>query len=93
MHEGQQLIRDRHDGLAFLVVQVSEQAKPMRNRSPASFRLLRPASRNGASTLMAYPNCNGWKNYQDLADWAHCIVDTRNAMAPVKGASGKVWKA
>jgi UDP-N-acetyl-D-glucosamine dehydrogenase len=32
-------------------------------------------------------------NYQELADWAHCIVDTRNAMAPVKGASGKVWKA
>ncbi len=32
-------------------------------------------------------------NYQDLADWARCIVDTRNAMAPVKGASGKVWKA
>jgi UDP-N-acetyl-D-glucosamine dehydrogenase len=32
-------------------------------------------------------------NYQDLADWAHCIVDTRNAMAPVKGTSGKVWKA
>jgi UDP-N-acetyl-D-glucosamine dehydrogenase len=32
-------------------------------------------------------------NYQDLADWAHCIVDSRNAMAPVKGASGKVWKA
>jgi UDP-N-acetyl-D-glucosamine dehydrogenase len=32
-------------------------------------------------------------NYQDLADWAHCIVDTRNAMAPVKGVSDKVWKA
>ena len=32
-------------------------------------------------------------NYQELADWAHCIVDTRNAMAPVKGTSGKVWKA
>jgi len=32
-------------------------------------------------------------NYQDLADWAHSIVDTRNAMAPVTGASGKVWKA
>ena len=32
-------------------------------------------------------------NYQELADWAHCIVDTRNAMAPVKGSSGKVWKA
>src|SRR5947208_5306209 len=32
-------------------------------------------------------------NYQDLADWAHCIVDTRNAMASVNGASNKVWKA
>jgi UDP-N-acetyl-D-glucosamine dehydrogenase len=32
-------------------------------------------------------------NYQELGDWAHCIVDTRNAMAPVKGVSGKVWKA
>jgi UDP-N-acetyl-D-glucosamine dehydrogenase len=32
-------------------------------------------------------------NYQELADWAHCIVDTRNAMASVKVAAGKVWKA
>jgi len=32
-------------------------------------------------------------NYQELADWAQCVVDTRNAMAPVKGVSGKVWKA
>ena len=32
-------------------------------------------------------------NYQELGDWAQCIVDTRNAMAAVKGASGKVWKA
>src|ERR1043166_7631225 len=32
-------------------------------------------------------------NYQELADWAHCIVDTRNAMAGTKVASGKVWKA
>jgi UDP-N-acetyl-D-glucosamine dehydrogenase len=32
-------------------------------------------------------------NYQELGDWAQCIVDTRNAMAPVKGVSGKVWKA
>ena len=31
-------------------------------------------------------------NYQELADWAQCIVDTRNAMAPVKGVSSKVWK-
>jgi UDP-N-acetyl-D-glucosamine dehydrogenase len=32
-------------------------------------------------------------NYQELADWAHCIVDTRNAMAGIPVASGKVWKA
>jgi UDP-N-acetyl-D-glucosamine dehydrogenase len=32
-------------------------------------------------------------NYQELADWAPCIVDTRNAMAGVSAASGKVWKA
>jgi UDP-N-acetyl-D-glucosamine dehydrogenase len=32
-------------------------------------------------------------NYQDLADWAHCIVDTRNAMSGTHIRSGKVWKA
>src|SRR6266478_351980 len=32
-------------------------------------------------------------NYHELGDWAKCIVDTRNAMAPVKVAAGKVWKA
>jgi UDP-N-acetyl-D-glucosamine dehydrogenase len=32
-------------------------------------------------------------NYQELGDWAQCIVDTRNAMATVRGAAGKVWKA
>jgi UDP-N-acetyl-D-glucosamine dehydrogenase len=32
-------------------------------------------------------------NYQDLADWAHCIVDTRNAMSGIHPLSGKVWKA
>ena len=31
-------------------------------------------------------------NYQELADWAPLIVDTRNAMASVKVAPGKVWK-
>src|SRR5213595_627649 len=31
-------------------------------------------------------------NYHELGDWAHCIVDTRNAMAPVQVAPGKVWK-
>ena len=32
-------------------------------------------------------------NYQELADWAPCIVDARNAMAAVRVAPGKVWKA
>jgi UDP-N-acetyl-D-glucosamine dehydrogenase len=32
-------------------------------------------------------------NYQELADWAECIVDTRNVMATVKVSSDKVWKA
>jgi UDP-N-acetyl-D-glucosamine dehydrogenase len=32
-------------------------------------------------------------NYQELADWAQCIVDTRNAMAAVQVTSGQVWKA
>jgi UDP-N-acetyl-D-glucosamine dehydrogenase len=31
--------------------------------------------------------------YDELAEWAHCIVDTRNAMAGVPVAAGKVWKA
>ncbi len=32
-------------------------------------------------------------NYRELADWAQCIVDTRNAMAGVQVAAGKIWKA
>lgn len=32
-------------------------------------------------------------NNQELADWAQVIVDTRNAMADVKVAPGKVWKS
>jgi UDP-N-acetyl-D-glucosamine dehydrogenase len=32
-------------------------------------------------------------NYQELADWSPCIVDTRNAMAVVKTRPGQVWKA
>ena len=32
-------------------------------------------------------------NYQELAEWCPCIVDTRNAMAPVKTEPGQVWKA
>ena len=32
-------------------------------------------------------------NYQELADWASCIIDTRNIMATFKTNPGQVWKA
>jgi UDP-N-acetyl-D-glucosamine dehydrogenase len=32
-------------------------------------------------------------NYQELADWARCIVDTRNVMAAFQIPGGKIWKA
>jgi UDP-N-acetyl-D-glucosamine dehydrogenase len=32
-------------------------------------------------------------NYQELADWAHCIIDTRNAMAGITARPNQVWKA
>ncbi|MDB6169017.1 MAG: wbpA 1 [Verrucomicrobia bacterium] len=32
-------------------------------------------------------------NYQELADWAPCIIDTRNAMNAIKTKAGQVWKA
>ena len=32
-------------------------------------------------------------NYQELADWCSCIVDTRNAMAAIKTKPEQVWKA
>jgi UDP-N-acetyl-D-glucosamine dehydrogenase len=32
-------------------------------------------------------------NYQELADWAPCVVDTRNAMLALKTKAGQVWKA
>jgi UDP-N-acetyl-D-glucosamine dehydrogenase len=32
-------------------------------------------------------------DYRQLAEWAPCIVDTRNAMAGINTAMGQVWKA
>jgi UDP-N-acetyl-D-glucosamine dehydrogenase len=32
-------------------------------------------------------------NYQELADWCPCVVDTRNAMSAITTKSGQVWKA
>lgn len=32
-------------------------------------------------------------NYRELAQWADCIIDTRNAMAGIESRPGQVWKA
>ena len=32
-------------------------------------------------------------NYQELADWSPCIVDTRNAMSGIKTKPEQIWKA
>ncbi len=32
-------------------------------------------------------------NYQELADWSKCIVDSRNVMAKIQTSPGQVWKA
>src|SRR2546421_4083002 len=32
-------------------------------------------------------------NYRELADWADCVVDTRNAMAEIPQSKARVWKA
>lgn len=32
-------------------------------------------------------------NYSELADWANCIVDTRNVMSGIPAARMKLWKA
>ena len=32
-------------------------------------------------------------NYRQLAEWADCIVDSRNAMAGVETKPGQLWKA
>jgi UDP-N-acetyl-D-glucosamine dehydrogenase len=32
-------------------------------------------------------------NYQELANWSDCIIDTRNALACIKTRPGQVWKA
>jgi UDP-N-acetyl-D-glucosamine dehydrogenase len=32
-------------------------------------------------------------NYQELADWSACIIDTRNAMSGIETKPGQLWKA
>jgi UDP-N-acetyl-D-glucosamine dehydrogenase len=47
----------------------------------------------GSFDLVLIATNHGSVNYQELGDWAQCIVDTRNAMAAVETEQGKVWKA
>ena len=32
-------------------------------------------------------------NYEQLAKWSRCIIDTRNAMSKIQVQNGLVWKA
>jgi UDP-N-acetyl-D-glucosamine dehydrogenase len=32
-------------------------------------------------------------NYQELADWSDCIIDSRNAMIGINLKAGQLWKA
>ena len=43
--------------------------------------------------LVVIATAHSCVNYQELGNWAQCIVDTRNLTASVEVASGKVWKA
>jgi UDP-N-acetyl-D-glucosamine dehydrogenase len=43
--------------------------------------------------LVVIATAHACVNYQELASWSKCIVDTRNAMATVQVAQEKVWKA
>ena len=47
----------------------------------------------GGFDLAVVATAHACVDYQQLADWSHCIVDTRNAMAAVTAPEGKVWKA
>jgi UDP-N-acetyl-D-glucosamine dehydrogenase len=47
----------------------------------------------GAFDLVLIATNHRCVNYAELANWANCIVDSRNAMAGIAAAEGKVWKA
>ncbi len=47
----------------------------------------------GSFDVVLISTNHGCFDYGELAAWARCIVDTRNAMARVKTAPGQVWKA
>ena len=47
----------------------------------------------GAFDLVVISTAHACVNYDELAEWASCIVDTRNVMSGLDAAAGKVWKA
>ena len=47
----------------------------------------------GSFDVVLIATNHGSVNYRELADWAGCIVDTRNAMSGIKLPPNKVWKA
>ena len=47
----------------------------------------------GAFDLVLISTAHKAVKYQELADWARIIVDTRNAMSGMKAKPGQVWKA
>ena len=56
------------------------------------------SNRGGQSTIASFDlvliaTNHSTINYYDLGKWSRCIVDTRNAMAPVPKPAGKVWRA
>jgi len=69
--------------------------KPTREHSHWTSKKSVPWNREAIETfdVVLIATNHACVNYQELADWAHRIVDTRNAMASVKVEPGKVWKA
>jgi UDP-N-acetyl-D-glucosamine dehydrogenase len=69
--------------------------KPTREHSEFAGRKSVDWSRSAIETfdVVLIATNHSCVNYQELGDWAQCIVDTRNAMAGVPVAAGKVWKA
>lgn len=47
----------------------------------------------GNQDVVVIATAHACLDYRQLAEWANCIVDTRNAMEGIATAGGKVWKA
>ena len=47
----------------------------------------------GSFDVVVVATAHSCVDYQQLAGWSQCIVDTRNSMAAITTAPGKIWKA